>query len=242
MITENNESHLEVIVLAGGLGTRLRKEVPDLPKSMAPIGGRPFLEVLLGDLKRKGFKRGILSLGYMADAIITHFGKRFLDMELAYAVEEFPLGTGGAVRLAMGECRRDHVYVLNGDTFLDLEVESMERQWQARRQPMIVGCHVPDTGRFGRLITDQEKVVGFVEKGSSGPGLINAGCYILNRGQLDAYPLYTPFSLESDYLSKVVKASPFDLFVTSNPIIDIGVPEEYARAQKELVSFFDDLP
>ena len=107
----------EAIVLAGGFGTRLREVLPDLPKPMAPVAGRPFLEILLTSLADKGFSRVVLSLGYMADKIITYFGNSFTGLDLIYVVEDEPLGTGGAVRLALSQCLQDHIYILNGDTF-----------------------------------------------------------------------------------------------------------------------------
>lgn len=225
---------MEAIVLAGGFGTRLRQAVPDLPKPMAPIAGRPFLEILLGSLAAKGVTRVVLSLGYLAEKISGHFGASFAGMDLVYEVEHAPLGTGGAVRLAMQQCRQDHVFVFNGDTYLDLDIGAVERLWQSHRRPIIVGREVDDTARYGRLDTDGVRVSGFAEKGAAGPGLINAGTYVLQRGQLDGFALNTAFSLETDYLAKILAAEPFDLFATSGHFIDIGVPEDFARAQTEL--------
>lgn len=225
---------LEGVVLAGGFGTRLRQVVPDFPKPMAPIAGRPFLEILLSDLAAKGFGRIVLSLGFMANKIQEHFGNQYADMELGYVVENEPLGTGGAVRLAMDQTYQDHVYVFNGDTYLDLEISLVEKQWQAHRGAIIIGKEVPDTARYGRLLIKDHRVIGFAEKGIAGPGFINAGTYVLNKGQLDKFNLLSTFSLESDYLSPAVCDSPFDLFVTEGHFIDIGVPEDYLRAQTEL--------
>lgn len=225
---------MEAIVLAGGYGTRLREIVPDLPKPMAPIRGRPFLELVLQALAAKGFGRVVLSLGYMADTIQSHFGEAFAGLELAYVVEQLPLGTGGGVRLAMSICERDHVFVFNGDTYLDLEVEAVEGLWECHRRPLIVGRRVPDTARYGRLRTLAGRVMGFSEKGVSGPGLINAGCYVFNSGQLDEFQLNHAFSLETDYLQRAVRERPFEAFETNGHFLDIGVPEDYARAQKEL--------
>ena len=225
---------MEAIVLAGGFGTRLRQAVSDLPKPMASIAGRPFMEILLAALARKGFTRVVLSLGFMSEKIIAHFGDHYAGMGLVYEVEPQPLGTGGAARAALVRCESDHVFVFNGDTYLDLEIDAVERQWQSRRKPIIVGREVADTARYGRLLTNGNQVTGFAEKGAVGPGLINAGCYVLNRGQLDGFPLHSAFSLEADYLAKGVAEDPFDLFVTAGQFVDIGVPEDYARAQTEL--------
>ena len=225
---------MECIVLAGGFGTRLREVVPDLPKPMAPIAGRPFLEILLTSLAGKGFKRVVLSWGFMSEKISSYFGKQFAGMQIDYVVEAEPIGTGGGVRLAMAACSADHVYIFNGDTFLDLEVDQVEAHWQAHRHPIIVGREVPDTARYGRLLVSEGRVSGFAEKGIAGPGLINGGCYVFNRGQLDAYGLHQGFSLEADYLSNAVSRMQIDVFSTAGQFIDIGVPEDYLRAQTEL--------
>lgn len=225
---------MEAIVLAGGLGTRLRGIVPDLPKPMAPVAGRPFLEVVLSTLARKGFSRIILSLGYQANTITSYFGLRYLGMELAYEVEDSPLGTGGAIRQALIRCRSDHVFVFNGDTYLDLEVPQVEAVWQRDHIPLIVARSLPDTGRYGRLITRGKEVLGFAEKGGSGPGLINAGCYVLPVTLLERFKLGQAFSFEVDFLEKSVGVLPIDFFLTAGDFIDIGVPEDYLRAQTEL--------
>ena len=226
---------MEAIVLAGGLGTRLRAAVPHLPKSMAPIGDRPFLELLLARLAARGFKHVVLSLGYRAEVIVQHFGHRYGGMRLSHAVEPQPLGTGGGARLAMDRCEQDHVYLLNGDTFIDLEVVELEALWHRHREPIIVAREVDDASRYGRLEVRNEQVVAFSEKSSGGPGLINAGCYVLGRGALDTFPPGSEFSLEKDFLSPMVRRSPCRLFVSNGYFIDLGIPEDYAKAQRDLL-------
>lgn len=225
---------MEAIVLAGGFGTRLKQVVPDMPKPMAPVAGRPFLEIVLAALASKGFRRVILSLGYMAEKIVSHFGDGYAGMELVYEIEHSPLGTGGAVRQALGRCTSDHVFVFNGDTYLDLEAAEVERHWGTHLSPIIVAREVPDTARYGRLVVANGYVVGFSEKGAAGPGLINAGCYVLPVGFLEKCPAGQAFSLETDVLAKKVGTQRFDVFVTKGHFIDIGIPEDYARAQIEL--------
>lgn len=225
---------MEAIVLAGGFGTRLRHVVADVPKPMALVAGRPFLDILLNGMATQGVTKVILSVGFMAEKISNHFGTLHAGMELLYAVEERPLGTGGGVRLAMEQVTADHVFVFNGDTFLDLESNLVEEQWQIQQRPLIVGSRVPDTSRYGRLLTHEGVAMGFTEKGVAGPGLINAGCYVLKHGQLDAFQVGEPFSLETDFLCPAVGRGEFDVFVTTGMFIDIGVPEDYARAQTEL--------
>ncbi len=229
---------IEAIILAGGFGTRLRELVSDVPKSMAPIAGRPFLEILLSNLKKKGFKRIILSLGYKADVVISHFGSRFGNMELCYEVERSPLGTGGALRASLMHCRSNHVFVFNGDTFLDLETSQIEALWVANQNPIIVAREVQDTLRYGRIYDDGGYVAELVDKGIAGPGLINAGCYLLPTHVLDSFKLGQFFSLESDFLRMFVKKAPVELFVSKGFFIDIGIPSDYKLAQTELPKFF----
>jgi D-glycero-alpha-D-manno-heptose 1-phosphate guanylyltransferase len=225
---------MQAIVLAGGFGTRLAAIVSDVPKPMAPVAGRPFLEILLTSLARKGFRRVVLSLGHMADKIVTHFGPTFAGMELVNEIESTPLGTGGAIRMASTRCTADHYYVFNGDSYLDLEVDQAEAWWQKHRAPIIVARALPDTERFGRLQTTGRRVTGFIAKGVKGPGLINGGCYVFGVDELAAMPEGKPFSIESDYFPGAVATRRFDYFLTEGQFIDIGVPVDYARAQIEL--------
>lgn len=227
---------MEAIVLAGGFGTRLRKVVTDLPKPMAPIAGRPFLEILLTSLARKHFTRVILSVGFMSWKIVEHFSAKYAGMSLVYEVERRPLGTGGAIRAALARCLSDHVFVFNGDTYLDLEADDIERMWQQSHYPVIVVREVPDTARFGRVKINDGRITAFCEKGESRTGLINAGCYVLPSHALDAFPLGQSFSFETEYLAKEVGRTPFTAFITHGRFIDIGVPEDYARAQTELAN------
>jgi D-glycero-alpha-D-manno-heptose 1-phosphate guanylyltransferase len=225
---------MEAVVLAGGLGTRLRSTVPDLPKAMAPVCGRPFLEILLSALAGKGCKRVVISLGYMADRVQAHFGQSFAGMDIVYEVETTPLGTGGALRRSLDRCEVDHVLVLNGDTYLDLEIDELESHWKQEGLPIIVAREVADTARYGRLTTKGKRLVGFAEKGLSGRGLINAGHYLFPKDISRSFPAAESFSLENDFLVSAVGKRPFQVFTTRGQFIDIGVPEDYLRAQTEL--------
>ena len=221
----------EAVILAGGYGTRLRQVVADVPKPMAPIGDRPFLEIQLAMLDRKGFRHAVLAVGYLGQMIIDHFGVRFGNMALSYTIEDSPLGTGGAMQTALQHCHAERVFIFNGDTFLEFDCDAADRLWQADRRGVIVGRAVPDTARYGRLAVTDGWITGLVEKGAAGPGVINAGCYVLNRTQLADLKLSLPFSFENDYLAVHLPASPFHLFTTDGMFIDIGVPEDFARAQ-----------
>jgi len=225
---------MEVIVLAGGLGKRLRNAVPDLPKPMAPIGDRPFLEILLDSLSEKGFSRVILSVGYRAERIMEYFGDQHRNMELVYQIESKPLGTGGAIRVSMNLCNEENIYIINGDTFLDFEIEELDKYLKKRGNPIIVARSVEDASRYGKLEVKGGCLVGFVEKGINGPGLINAGCYVLKKDMLNEYSNGEKFSFESDYLPDAIHQVQFDVFESKGMFIDIGIPQDYERAQREI--------
>lgn len=225
---------MEAIVLAGGLGTRLRAIVPDVPKPMAPVAGRPFLEILLESLSRKGFDRVILSIGFMAETISSHFGNSYAGMRIEYSIEDTPLGTGGAVRLALTKAVEDHVFVFNGDTYLDLNVSEVEVLWNLHHFPIVVAREVSDTARYGRLSAVDGWVTAFAEKGGTGAGLINAGCYVFRLNELDAFPVGSMFSLEADYLEKHIYVDRVVAYVCTGIFIDIGVPDDFKVAQTML--------
>jgi D-glycero-alpha-D-manno-heptose 1-phosphate guanylyltransferase len=225
---------LEALVLAGGLGTRLRAVVADVPKPMAPVAGRPFLEILLRQLERQGVRHAVLSVGHMADVIERHFGPRFGAIEIHYEVETKPLGTGGAIRRALARCGGDAALVVNGDTLLELELAAVAERWQARHQTLIIGREVPDTARYGRLRVDGDRLTGFAEKGVTGPGPINTGHYVLPTALFDGFDLPEVFSFENDFLVPHVETLGIEVFMARGRFIDIGIPEDYRRAQTEL--------
>ncbi|MBN8212597.1 MAG: nucleotidyltransferase family protein [Xanthomonadales bacterium] len=223
----------EAIVLAGGFGTRLRSVVSNVPKPMAMVAGRPFLELLLANLARNGFERIVLSVGYLAETIRAHFGAEYRGMSLVYAVESTPLGTGGAIRAALTCCGAEHVYVFNGDTYLGLDTAAADALWSQRHCPVIVALRVEDTARYGRLEVDADgRILRFLEKDASGgPGLINAGCYVLPTAIAREFPEAERFSFETDYLREAVMRRVFLSLATDAEFIDIGTPDDYARAQ-----------
>lgn len=225
---------MDAIVLAGGLGTRLRAVVADVPKPMAPVAGRPFLEILLSSLQRQGVQRVVLSVGYLADRIVSHFGPRFHDVELVYEIEDEPLGTGGALRRALLRCRTPAALVVNGDTFLDLDLATLTAHWQQSHAPILIARAVDDTLRYGRVEIGDGVVRTFLDKGHPGPGLINTGHYVLPSDLLSDSELPERFSFEADFLSKRVPRLRMDVIVAEGRFIDIGVPDDYRAAQTML--------
>lgn len=224
---------MQAIVLAGGLGTRLRSVVADLPKPMAPVAGRPFLAWILDRLAQAGFDRVVLAVGYRHEAIAQHFGPAYRGMALHYSVEDRPLGTGGALRLAADHVGAWPVFVLNGDTYLELDYRAMlDLHLQGHEQMSMAVCKVADAGRYGALDLQDGHVCGFREKGNTGAGFINAGTYLLSEGVLDRIPHGEPFSFEQQLLVPEVSRIRPAAFATAGLFIDIGVPEDYARAQQ----------
>jgi len=226
----------DVIVLAGGFGTRLREAVPDLPKPLAPVAGRPFLAYLLDMYVERGMRRAILAVGYRADQIRAALGTRWQGMELTYSEEPEPLGTGGAIALASRQVGGGAVHVANGDTFLRYDPGALERATRDLGCPIGVAlAKVPDVGRYGAVEVDRTgRIVGFAEKGAHGAGLINAGSYFL--ADPDAMLAVGPgaFSFETDVLRPSALAGLVATCADTQDFIDIGVPEDYARSQSML--------
>jgi D-glycero-alpha-D-manno-heptose 1-phosphate guanylyltransferase len=224
---------MQAIVLAGGLGTRLRGVVPDLPKPMAPVAGRPFLAWILDRLVSAGFSRAVLAVGYRHEVIRGHFGTSYRGLPLAYSVEEQPLGTGGAMRLAAGHVDESPVFALNGDTFLDVDHAAMWAAHHEADERLSIGVpHVEDAGRYGALEIEHGHVRAFHEKGRTGPGAINGGLYLLSREIIESIPLGELHSFEHQLLMPRVAELQPAAFEHCGLFIDIGVPEDYARAQQ----------
>jgi D-glycero-alpha-D-manno-heptose 1-phosphate guanylyltransferase len=229
---------IEAIVLAGGLGTRLATRLEGVPKSMAPVAGRPFLEILLRQLKRAGYTSIYLSVGYLRDAIIDHFGKSFQGMQIEYVIETAPLGTGGAIRLALQSSKEDAILVLNGDTLLDADYADMMRFHATEARPVTIAVvHQPDITRYGGVAIEGKRIVAFEEKGHSGPGWISAGAYVMNRKIEWPDRLDERFSIENDYFVPEVGNLAPAAYKVNGQFIDIGIPEDLDRAQGELAGF-----
>jgi D-glycero-alpha-D-manno-heptose 1-phosphate guanylyltransferase len=223
---------MQAIVLAGGLGTRLRGVVPDLPKPLAPVAGRPFLAIVLAQLRAQGFDSAVLSVGYRHELIRDAFGDQFDAMALRYAVEDRPLGTGGAIRLAARQCGEADVFVLNGDSYAEVDfADMMAAHRRAGAALTVCAVEVADTGRYGRILVDDGRIAGFAEKGVAGPGLINAGVYAMRRDLLQQPGLPEAFSFETDVLAARLDELRPRAWVARGRFVDIGVPEDYARAQ-----------
>lgn len=224
----------ETIILAGGFGTRLREVVADLPKPLAPVAGRPFVAWLLDRLATQGMRRCILATGYMADVIEREIGAQWLGMDIVHSVETTPLGTGGAIRQAANLLQGECAHVLNGDTWLAYSTVALEQAaWEAGAAIGLALAHVDDVGRYGAVETRGGIVTGFREKGGRGDGWINAGCYFLTARAIAALPDAETFSFESEVLLPMAAAGKVAAWTETRDFIDIGVPEDYRRAQQQ---------
>jgi D-glycero-alpha-D-manno-heptose 1-phosphate guanylyltransferase len=226
---------MEAIVLAGGLGTRLASRLNGVPKPMAPVAGRPFLEFLLTQLDRAGCTRALLSVGHLHSVIESHFGNSFLSLRLDYIVEDVPLGTGGAIRKALPMASEKLVLVLNGDTFLKADYAAMMRFHAAEAAALTIAVtHQADVARYGGVTVKDRRIVSFQEKGQHLPGLINAGAYVLDRNIEWPKTLAEKFSFETDFLVPEISRLAPAAFEVNGFFLDIGVPEDLDRAQTEL--------
>jgi D-glycero-alpha-D-manno-heptose 1-phosphate guanylyltransferase len=228
---------MEAIILAGGLGTRLSSRLSGLPKTMAPIAGQPFLRILLDQLLNAGCNSIILSVGHLRGVIFEAFQESYRGVPIRYAVEENPLGTGGAIRFAIHHATESSVLVLNGDTYLDANFPSMLRSHaQMSRSMTMAVTKVDDMGRYGGVLVDRGLVVGFTEKGRSGPGWINAGVYAMDKDFPWPENLAARFSFETDVLAPFLNQLMPAAFMCNGKFLDIGTPEDLDRAQIELAS------
>ena len=226
---------MKVIILAGGLGTRLRERVADLPKPMAPVAGRPFLDYVLERLPKSEISAITLSVGYKWESIREHFGDELNGIPPHYAVETKPLGTGGAIVHALDGAESSPVMVMNGDTLLNLDVRALTHWYLQDPVPIaMVVRPVPDVSRYGSLTITDGFVTAFREKGKAGPGVINAGIYFLQPEVFADFRDGDRFSLENDVLQPRSRSLSIKAWTSTDYFIDIGIPEDYDRAQIEL--------
>ena len=226
----------EAIILAGGLGTRLKSEVPDLPKCMAPVAGKPFLDHVIQYYLGQGIQRFIFSLGHLRQVIEDFLHRHYGGLQYTVVTEDSPLGTGGAIKNAMADARSPYPLILNGDTLFEVSLEEMERH-VASLLPECALCLKPmqQFDRYGAVEMDAGLVIqSFREKRFYESGLINGGVYALDRKRFTARNLPDIFSFEKDYLEHFCREGSFTGLVQDRYFIDIGIPEDYKRAQQEL--------
>lgn len=224
---------MDVIILAGGLGTRLASVVNDVPKPMAPVAGKPFLDHLLCTLPLHNVNQIILAVGYKYEKIKEYYGHQYQNVPIIYSIEKEPLGTGGGIALALEKVTAEHGVILNGDTYFDVNYEELLEVHRNSNCPITLALkqiEFPD--RYGTVLLDNSKIVRFQEKVMGiKTGLINGGVYAISAAIKDLLPDATKFSFEKEVLEKNVTSGSLAGYISKGLFIDIGIPEDYERAQ-----------
>lgn len=233
---------MEAIILAGGFGSRLQPLISDIPKSMAPVNGKPFLEYLLSYLSGQGITRVVLAVGYKQDSIRDFFRNRYRGIQLFYASEEKPLGTGGGIRNALQQVEGELSFVLNGDSMFRIDLGSLARMHAEKNSEITIALRrMEDVSRYGTVETGGDhRITGFMEKGTAtGPGMINAGIYLLRKDFFSHSSFPEVFSVEKDCFEKMYLTHRLFGFPANGYFLDIGIPEDYLRAQDEFKRYED---
>ncbi|MDN5337920.1 MAG: D-glycero-alpha-D-manno-heptose 1-phosphate guanylyltransferase [Thermotogaceae bacterium] len=229
----------EAIVLAGGLGTRLRSVAKDLPKLMVDVNGKPFLEYVLSYLEKEGIERVILSVGYKWETIFEYFGNKFKNLELVYSVETVPLGTGGAIKLALEKTQGDEIFVLNGDVYFGINLAELYSYHKEKKSNLTLALkEMRNFDRYGVTEIDANgRIIKFSEKMYRTYGLINGGRYVIDKKFFMSFNLPDKFSIEKDFFEVYYNDYKFYGKKFDNYFIDIGIPEDYEKAKKDFEEF-----
>lgn len=226
---------MEAIILAGGFGTRLKTAVADLPKSMACVNRQPFLNYILNFLIKNEIRRAALATGYLHHKIEAHYGGLYKDLQIVYSVENEPLGTGGAIKQALSLLTSDRILIINGDTFFDVAVDELMQVHRRNRAVLTIALKpLHRISRYGSVEIEGTKVKCFEEKSKRGFGYINGGVYMANHSLFESYDLPRRFSFEEAFLKKFTSQLNIHAYVSDAYFIDIGIPEDYQRAQTEM--------
>lgn len=228
----------EAILLAGGLGTRLRDAVPDLPKCMAPVAGKPFIYYVITHFQKQGIENFILSLGFKHEVIEKYISTEFGNDAFTFSVENEPLGTGGAIKIACTLSSEKTVLVLNGDTFFNIDLTKLASLHHICGADCTLSLKpMRNFQRYGVVQLKKDfSIESFREKKYYEEGLINGGAYALNIQNFLQENLPQKFSFETDYLEALYLQRRMFGVIQDEYFIDIGIPEDYERAQRELIS------
>lgn len=230
----------EAVILAGGFGTRLSHVLGDVPKPMAPVYGKPFLCYVMDRLAEAGIEKLILATGYKHECIETYFGDRYRNLELVYSRETEPLFTGGAILQAARKTEGESFLVVNGDTLFDIDIPAFVRFHQEHTRPVSIALRrVEDTSRYGAVETNGTLILSFREKeNSSGAGVINGGIYAIRKEWLMVQNYPKKFSFEKEVLQPLAPDGVMGGLAFESYFIDIGIPDDYYRAQQEFKALF----
>lgn len=231
----------EAIILAGGLGTRLRPIIKEVPKPMAPLKDKPFLHFLLKYLKKNQVQKIILAVSYKKELIVDYFKNSFEGVKIEYSLEENPLGTGGALKQSLEQVESENVFVLNGDTYFDVDLRDFYEFHENRGSEISLALKLlNETARYGTVILDEKgKIIGFQEKENQSSAIINGGIYVINKKAFLSFTKNFPekFSFEKDVLPSLTLKTFGKVY--DGYFIDIGIPEDYLKATKEIVKLLE---
>ena len=227
----------QAIILAGGFGTRLQTVLRDVPKPLAPVRGRPFIHYILRWLEECGIERVIGCTGYLADKMEAGFRSYAGGLEMTFLREDTPLGTGGAIYRALREVDYGGVFVLYGDTYFPADLSEFQQGAGRLERLFAIALRVvPDTSRFGAVELEGGRIAAMNEKGRSGPGLVNAGLYLLPHDLWQQVPMPGVFSWETDLMEPKAPVLGAAGVILDAPFLDIGTPESYGEAESVLPS------
>lgn len=226
----------QAIILAGGMGTRLKSVVADKPKPMADVNGNPFLYYVLQYAQKQGISHVVLAVGYLHQQIIDYFGHNFNGITLQYSIEQAPLGTGGAIAQALDLCDSlTPVFIINGDTFFNTSLTELADTFDQKQADLCIALkEMSNFDRYGTVEFDQnQQITAFNEKQHCQHGFINAGIYLLKPNLLKPLNLPTVFSFEKEILEQINLFRTFT-YPSDAYFIDIGIPADYLKAQTEI--------
>lgn len=226
---------MTAIILAGGFGTRLQSVVSDVPKPMAPVNNKPFLAYILQYLKHNNITKILLSVGYKHEIIEKYFGHTYLGMSIKYVIEDKALGTGGAIKKALAYTNDNELFIINGDTFFDVDLGFLKQQFMKIDSKLFLSLkQMHNFDRYGCVETNEEQeIIAFKEKESRKTGNINGGIYLITKEIFNGYNLPDVFSFEA-FMQEEFNALNAMALVFNTYFIDIGIPDDYAKAQIEL--------
>lgn len=235
----------EVIILAGGFGTRLKSVVSDLPKCLAEVSEKPFLSFILDSLINYNYNHFVFSLGYKSECIIDFIETNYPQLNVSYSIENNPLLTGGAIRLALEKCREQNVLIINADTYYGFNLNKFLSFHIDQKSDISIALkYMENFDRYGVVKFDENnKIDSFEEKKFQKSGYINCGYILINKNILMNMPLNIPFSLEKDFLFLNLSKLKVLAFVANAYFIDIGIPEDFIKANIDFkgISSLNDL-
>lgn len=222
---------MDVIVLSGGFGTRLKDVTNGKPKTMVDVNGKPFLCYLLDEFIKYDVKNVVLAVGYKKEYIEKYFEKGYKNINITFSEEDEPLGTGGAIKKALGYSKEDDVIVMNGDVYSNVNFkELMNNHKNSKKDITLALKYMENFDRYGAVEFNEQKIITkFEEKQPKEKGYINVGVYVMKKDIFKNINVGNVFSIEKDFFSKYVEEGNFNAYLYDGNFIDIGIPSDYEK-------------